>query len=158
MDRDFFQMYQDRLIEEIAGCKRVRITWSDLPNGDDWPDLHLAAGDHTPQVYVILDSTGAPIYVGGSVCVFDRLMSHLGKGRFWWAQSASRVGSYILANMPAALDWHIELRCIAKHFEPAVIRELSPYFNDIYRYTGCATIPVPSAVEKPHVGATDDLY
>ncbi len=69
------------IFDEVAKCHRHRITWRQLLTDLDWPLLAIDC-QVRPEVYSILDSVGVSIYVGSSIDVLDRLLSHVGRGTF----------------------------------------------------------------------------
>ena len=48
-------------------------------------------------------------YVGQSQDVRTRLLAHMGKGQWGWAQGLSSLGTLVGYNLPESLDWQIEL-------------------------------------------------
>lgn len=141
---DFFKQFDEQQFGKIAACKRFRVTWRQLIEGADWPSLPLAGDDQFPQVYAILDSVDAPIYVGGSTDVFSRLTTHVGRGNFSWAQGPSPVGRYIIDMAPLSVEWGIELLCLRKTDESWVIKMYNPWFNVAHCKGELSVKPTPA--------------
>ncbi len=159
MSEDFVQQFREQQFSKIATCKRFRVTWRQLITGADWPRLPLEDGEQFPQVYAILDSADVPIYVGGSVSIYDRLMTHVGRGNFSWAQGPSAVGQYIIDMAPVSGDWGIELLCLRKNDEPWVIGLYNPWFNYAHCDASKSIKPTPAPVlDEMEVGLTEGLF
>lgn len=159
MSSEAYQQYEKKHFEKVNQCKRYRVTWRQLLTGAEWPHLPQADNEPYPQVYAILDSTDKPVYVGGSTDVFDRLMTHVGRGNFSWAQEPSPVGRYIIDMAPASVDWGIELLCLRKCDEPWAIRLYNPWFNTIDCDGSKSVKPTPAPVVFVlEVGLTDSLF
>jgi hypothetical protein len=110
-------------------------------------------------VYVILDATDTPIYVGGSTSVLDRLATHVGRGAFSWASGPSTVGQYIIDMAPASVDWGIDLLYLPKSDEPWVIRLYNPWFNTAHCDGTKSVKPTPPPVIfEMEVGLTENLF
>ena len=113
------------------------ITWRQL--------LDCQVSPFTPadQVYAIRDSADAVIYVGKATDMLERLLTHIGEGGFTWATAPSRVGEYIKANFPAALDWKVTVYAVGSVYESAIIHQFNPYFNAHHKPDQPSAQPAP---------------
>jgi hypothetical protein len=76
------------------------------------------------KLYLIRDSD-VVFYVGKTgQYVIDRLLGHLGKGAWSWAEGPSYLGRLVLDNLPESRDWQVDLRTIAE-CEP-LVKEVFP--------------------------------
>ena len=128
---------------DVSQCKRRIVTWRGIIDGDEWLEPPDADDDLFQEVYVIMDSVDVPIYVGCSVNVPERLLSHVERGAHGWT-GATEVGRYILGHSPESLDWRIELLYLRKRKEHLVISMYNPWFNDMHRTSAIAIVPTPT--------------